>query len=106
MLLQATNITCLRATGDAYGCMIDQTIAAFGGDAVMGLIVGGMVVLSLYISSSYHPAPPSIGTMLIGGLLIPILPQQHQGTAMVIMLIGFIAGVWVLLRRYVMEVGR
>lgn len=102
----ATDIQCLVDTQDAYGCMIDSAFAAFGSDAVLGFVVGGMLVLSFYIGSNYHPAPPAIGTMLIGGLMIPFLPAQYRSMAEVVMLLGFIVGVFVFLRRYTLEVGR
>jgi predicted benzoate:H+ symporter BenE len=106
MSQSATDIGCLTNKQDGFQCMLDSMVGAFGGEAVMGFVVGGMLILSLYIGSSYHPAPPSIGTMLLGGILVPVLPPQHQTTAQVVMLMGFILGVFVLLRRYVMEVGR
>jgi len=101
-----TDISCLTDTQDAYGCMLDSFAAAFSGEAVMGFVVGGMLILTLYVASSYHPAPPSIGTMLLGGFMIPILPPQYQGIAQVVILMGFIVGEFVFLRRYVLEVGR
>lgn len=105
-LASATDIGCLQQTQDGYRCMLDAMVAAFGGEAVMGLVVGGLTILALYIGSSYHPAPPSIGTMLLGGLMVPALPRQYQTTAQVVMLMGLIAGIWVMLRRYSLEVGR
>ena len=102
----ATDIQCLVDTEDAYGCMIDAAFVAFGSDAVLGFVVGGMLVLAFYMGSNYHPAPPAVGTMLIGGLMIPFLPAQYRGMAKVVMLLGFIVGVFIFLRRYVLEVGR
>lgn len=104
-VLQVTNTSCLMEEG-GYNCMLQSVVAAFGGELVAGFVLGSVVVLALYIASSYHPAPPSIGTMLLGGLLIPFLPAQYQGMAQVVILMGFIIGVWVFLRRYAMEVGR
>lgn len=104
--MSATDIGCLTQTQDAYGCAIDAFYAAFGSDALLGLVVGGMLVLAFYVGSGYHPAPPAIGTMLVGGLLVPNLPQQHRGAALTIMLLGFIIGVFVFLKNYVLEVGR
>lgn len=104
--MSATNISCLTDTNDGYGCMLDSMVAAFGSPEVMGFVVGCCTILGLYVASSYHPAPPSIGTMLFGGLLIPALPPHYQGLAQVVMLLGLIVGIWVVLRRYVLEVGR
>lgn len=104
--MSATNVSCLVTTNDAYGCMVSATINAFGSQVLLGFVVGSMAILALYVASSYHPAPPAIGTMLLGGLLIPLLPGQYRTMAQVVMLMGFVVGVFVFLRRYVLEVGR
>ena len=101
-----TDIGCLTNTGDGLQCALDAIALAFGGDIVFGFVVGGVAILALYIASSYHPAPPTIGTMLFGGMLIPALPAQYEQVGLVVMLMGFIAGFFVVLRRYVLEVGR
>ena len=105
-ILSATSTQCLIDSGNAFQCMLDSIIAAFGGEAVAGFVIGGMLILSLYISASYHPAPPAIGTMLLGGLMLPFMPPQYQRMAQVVILMGFIAGIYVMLRRYTLEVGR
>jgi hypothetical protein len=101
-----TDIDCLANSGDGLQCALDSIAAAFGSDIVFGFVVGSAAILGLYIASSYHPAPPTIGTMLFGGMLIPALPAQYQRIGMVVMLMGLIAGIFVTLRRYVLEVGR
>lgn len=107
VLLQgATDISCLQNTGNGYACMLDSLVAATGGEAVFGFLIGGISILVLYVGSGWHPAPPSVGTFLLGGILVPALPAQYTNTAQVVMVMGFIAGVWVMLRRYVLEVGR
>lgn len=106
LALQATDIDCLTSTGDGWACFIQAMANAFYGQTVFGIVVGSMLVLGLYIASDYHPAPPSIGTMLLGGVMVPALPPQYHATAQVVMLIGFITGIYFLLRRYSLEVGR
>lgn len=106
LALQATDVDCLTNTGDGWACFLQAVTNAFYGPTVFGVIAGSMLVVALYIASNYHPAPPSIGTMLIGGVLIPWLPPQFHGIAQVVMVIGFITGVFFLQRRYSLEVGR
>jgi len=103
---KATDVQCLIDSKDAWGCFVEATFAALPSDGMVGLLIGVPLILGLYIGSSYHPAPPTIGTILIAGLLIPFLPAQHRGSAQVIMLLGFILGVFFFLQRYVLEVGR
>ena len=104
--MQATDISCLTSTGDGYQCMIEALVTATGGEVAFGFLIGGFTILILYVASSYHPAPPAVGTLLLGGILVPALPAQYRATAQVVMLMGFIAGVFVMLRRYSLEVGR
>lgn len=106
VLLQATNLGCHDGTS-GWSCFLDAVVAAFGGHATLvGLFFGSMAILSLYVASGYHPAPPSVGTMIIGGLLIPWLPVQYHAIAQVVMLLGFITGIFFILKRYSLEVGR
>ena len=105
--LQATDIGCLTSSGDGWGCFTDSLVAAFFGEpTILGVIMGSLLILGLYIGSGYHPAPPSIGTMLIGGVMIPWLPVQYHAMAQTVMLMGFVTGLWLWYKNYVMEVGR
>lgn len=101
----ATDISCLTSSGDALACMLAATVTAVGGEANFGMLVGGVWVLATYVSSGYHPAPPSIGTILLGALLVPSLPPQYRGIATTIMLVGFIVSVFFIGKKYFLQVG-
>jgi len=101
-----TNMSCLNATNDGYACMIDAYTRSAGGPNVLTFLVGGVLLLSLYLGSDYHPAPVAVGTMLLGGILVPSLPAQYASMGVTIILLGFILGVWAIIRTYFLEVGR
>lgn len=105
-LLQATDLSCHDGT-NGWTCFLDAVVAAFGGHSpLVGLFFGSLAILSLYVASGYHPAPPSVGAFLIGGILMPWLPPQYHDIAQVVMLLGFITGIWFIIKRYSLDVGR
>lgn len=101
-----TNISCLNETSDGYSCMLDAYTGAAGGEAMFTLIVGGFVLLVFYVGSDYHPGPVSVATLLLGGILIPALPPQYGSVGGTVVLLGFILGVWAIIRTFFLEVGR
>lgn len=108
---QATDVQCIKdaagntPTGGAE-CMFQAFGVAFGGEATFTFVVGGGLLLSLLMGADYDPAPVAVGTMLLGGILVPNLPAQFQSMAITVMILGFIVGVWAIGKRYFMEVGR
>jgi len=101
-----TNETCLTETNDGYQCMVDAYTRSAGGQELFTLLVGGILLLAFYIGSDYHPAPVAVGTMLLGGLFVPVLPAQYASMGLTVMLLGFILGVWAIIRTFFLEVGR
>jgi len=99
-----TDFACYQ-DGGMLSCMIDDMGAAFGGPTAFGLIVGGAIILALYVASDFDPAAPTVGTILIGGMLIPALPPGFQSIGLSIMALGAIMGLFVAARRYVLQVG-
>lgn len=109
-LVGATDLDCYTngsgpQEADLYGCMVDDAAGAFGGPEIFGLFAGGALILSLYIASDFDPAAPTVGTILIGAVLIPSLPSQFASVGLAIMLMGAVLGVFVVAQRYFLEVG-
>lgn len=90
---------------DLYGCMVGDIGAAFGGPEVFGLFAGAAVLLALYIAADFDPAAPTVGTILIGGMLIPALPAQYSTIGLTMMMLGAVIGIFVAAQRYILEVG-
>ena len=99
-----TDFACYRG-GGMLECAIGDMGAAFGGPTAFGLIAGGALILSLYVASDFDIAAPTVGTILIGGMLIPALPAGFQSIGLSIMALGAIVGLFVAARRYVLQVG-
>lgn len=104
-LLQA-NASCLTDSGDGASCMFGAFASATNGAGVFTLMVGGGLLLAFYLASDYSPAPVAVGTMLLGGILIPNLPAQYASIGSNIILLGFILGAWAIIRSYFLQVGR
>jgi len=96
---------CYQNTGDMYACMISDLTTATSGEITFGLLVGGAVLLALYLAGDGEVATVSIMTILFGGILIPALPGGYRTIAYSIMFMGMFVGVFALARRYVLEVG-
>jgi len=77
--------------GGLLDAALSDLSAAVGGDAVFGLLVGGVLLLSFYLASSGGLATPAVLTALIGGLMIPVLPAGYGRIAQVIMFLGLVA---------------
>lgn len=103
--LQTTGIGCLPNNG-GWQCFVESTLGTLGGQAMAAFIIGGILMLSIYMASGYHPAPPAILAFVLGGILIPALPGQYQAVGTTIMLMGLVVGVWAILKNYTLEVGR
>jgi hypothetical protein len=106
----ATDLSCYTsgdspADADLYGCMVNDAAAAFGGQEILGLFVGAGIMLALYIASDFEPAAPTVGTILIGSMLIPALPAQYSSIGVTMMVLGAVIGIFVAAQRYVLEVG-
>lgn len=105
-----TNLDCYTSgdspsDADLYGCMVTDAAAAFGGAEILGLFVGAGLMLALYIASDFEPAAPTIGTILVGSMLIPALPAQYSSVGLTMMILGGVIGIFVAAQRYVLEVG-
>jgi len=105
-LLQSSSTQCLQNSGDGAQCLFDALASAGGGQATFTLLVGGGLLLGLFLGSDYEPAPVAAAVVLLGGLLVGGLPGQYQGMAQTVVLLGLLAGVWALGKRYFLQVGR
>ena len=93
------------AEADLMSCMVSDAGAAFGTMEMFAMVVAFGLLISLYIASDFEPAAPTIGTILVGSMLIPALPGQFSRIGLVIMLVGMVAGIFAFGQRYILEVG-
>lgn len=81
------------SSSDMLGCAITEYTGTVG-EALFGLIIGGILLLSLYVAADGDLVVPAVVTTLVGGGLIPLLPGSYQGIAIVIMFLGLIGSVF------------
>ncbi|QKG91695.1 hypothetical protein HPS36_02100 [Halorubrum salinarum] len=106
----ATDLGCYTsgsspAEADLLSCLIGDAGAAFGTMEMFAMVVAFGLLISLYIASDFEPAAPTLGTILVGSMLIPALPGQFSRIGLVIMLVGVVAGIFAFGQRYILEVG-
>lgn len=106
----ATDLGCYTsgsspADAGLLDCVFADAAGAFGTMEMFALVIAFGLLISLYIASDFEPAAPTIGTILVGAMLIPALPGQFSRVGLVVMLAGIVVGIFVFGQRYVLEVG-
>ncbi|SNZ06176.1 hypothetical protein SAMN06269185_1075 [Natronoarchaeum philippinense] len=71
------------------------------GSSTVGMLIGGTIILSLYILAD-DLALPSVMTILLGGIFFTILPGGIQQVALSVMIVGGLAAFMEVARRYVL----
>lgn len=84
-------------------CAFGDLAAATRGEAVLGLIFGGAIMLGFYNATDAGLATVAVLLILIGSLLIPVLPGFLSGVATTLMFLGLVAGVLAGIEKYVLE---
>jgi hypothetical protein len=74
--------------GEMTRCVVDGVFAAGPAPGLMGLIMAGTLVTSLYVAGNGDATVPAVITILFGSLLVPVLPPQFQTFAYSIVVIG------------------
>ena len=74
--------------GDLTACVLDGLFAAGPSPSLIGLLMAGMLVGSLYIAGDGTVAVPAVVTILLGSILVPLLPPQYVSLAYTVVVIG------------------
>ena len=85
---------------DAWLEIVVDMYAFLPGEALLGIIVGAGLLITMYIHSG-DMALPTVVLILLSGVLFGVLPGNYQQTATAVMIIGIAAAVFEALRRYV-----
>jgi len=88
-----------------WTCVFDQSSVAVGGEGILGLIIGFLVVFPLWYVSDGHPAPPTIATLMLSGMVVPMLPPSYRSTVITILIVGGVSGLIAVARAYVLNPG-
>ena len=94
--LSDTSLGCFAqgVEGDMTQCVVDGVFAAGPSPALMGLLMGGTVLTSLYIAGNGTVIVPAIALTLFGAVLVPALPPQFVLFAYTVFAIGGSAAVF------------
>lgn len=100
----APDLACYTTPGNnLLTCILDDVTAAFGGEAMFGVIVGAFVILASYWANDGRVGTPVIIVMVSAGLLIPTLPEPYAGIARAFMFMGLVAAIVAVGQRYFLE---
>jgi hypothetical protein len=91
------------SSGDKLACILDQATAAVGGSGILGLGIGFIIIFPLWYVSDGHAAPPTIATVLLSVMLLPMVPASYQSTVMTVLVMGGVSGLIAVARAYVLN---
>jgi hypothetical protein len=89
------------AQGNATQCVIDGTFAAGPSPTLVGLLLAGTLLTSLYIAGDGTVVVPSVVTILFGSSLIALLPPQYITLAYTVTVIGVTVAAFAAYQRFV-----
>jgi hypothetical protein len=91
--------------GDLLSAVLADLTAATGGEALFGVLVGGLIVTSFYVGGDRDLATPTVLTIILGSVLIPMLPASYQQLGISLIIVGIAAGIMALANRYILRLG-
>lgn len=100
-----TPFDCLTESGDVIKCTTDAVMSSGPSPGLIGLLIGGTLLTSLYIAGNRDPVVPAIVTILFGGALVPMLPAQYVDSAYAVVILGVTAAGVAAWQRYVVTGG-
>jgi len=88
--LNDTSVGCFAqgTEGDLTQCVLDGMFAAGPSPALLGLIMAGTLVTSLYVAGDGTVVVPAVITILLGSVLVPLLPPQYVTLAYSVVVVG------------------
>lgn len=100
----APDLSCYSTPGNnIMTCVLDDVVAAFGGEAVFGLITGFAVLFALWWANDGRIGTPAVVVLVTGGLMLPLLPAQYASIARAFAFIGLVAAVVAVGQRYFLD---
>lgn len=102
MMMQSIGNSCYFG-GDALSCLLDQLVAAFGGEALFGILLGGVIFAVFWVAAEGDLATPTVALILSGTVIIAMVPANYQAIAGGVVLIGLAAALFQGLQKYVLS---
>jgi len=85
------------------GCVVDGVFSAGPAPSLMGLLMSGVLLTSLYIAGDGDLVVPSVVTMLLGSAFVPLLPPQYVTFTYSFLAIGVASTIFAVWIRYTNE---
>jgi len=67
--------------------------------------MAGTLLTSLYIAGDETVAVPSIVTILLGAVMVPVLPPQYVGFAYTVVVLGIVVAIFAVWTRFTHQGG-
>jgi hypothetical protein len=74
--------------GNLTQCVIEGLFSAGPSPSLIGLLLAGVLLTSLYIAGDGTVVVPAVVTILLGSILIPLLPPQFVTFAFTVVVVG------------------
>jgi hypothetical protein len=82
-------------------CVFPTLVAGVGGEAVFGVLIGGVLATALTVAGDGDLATPAVVTLLAGAVLVPLLPGQFVSLARAVVVVGIVAAILAVGQRWV-----
>jgi len=105
--LNDTSVGCFAqgTEGDLTQCVLDGLFAAGPSPALVGLVMGGTLLTSMYVAGDGSVVTPAVVTILLAPVLAVILPPQFAALAYSVAFVGAAAGVFAAYTRFTHQGG-
>lgn len=86
-------------------CMVEGAFGAGPAPELMGLMMAGTLITSLYIAGDGTTSVPAIVTILLGAVMVPVLPAQYVGFAYTVVVMGIVVALFAVWTRFTHQGG-
>ena len=91
--------------GDMTACVVDGVFAAGPAPGLMGLVLAGTLITSLYIAGNGNAVVPAVVTILLGSVMVPLLPPQFTSAAYAVVVVGVTVAAFAVWTRFTHQGG-
>ena len=81
-------------------CVTEGVFSAGPAPSLIGLMLSGTLLTSLYLAGNGTVIVPAVITILLGGAMVPLLPAQFVSLAWTVLAVGVTAAVFSLWARF------
>lgn len=86
-------------------CFTEGLFAAGPSPSLIGLMLSGALLTSLYIAGDGDAVVPAVITILLGGAMVPILPPQYVTLAYTVAVVGTAVAIFAAWNRFTSPTG-